>query len=242
MADNKTIKDGAGTDFTYAMKDVTSVFFPKSIPHNDSGNAAAFGEGVVGATVQRVTIATDDDGVAHLATIAGAVSTEMQVDVVGALPAGTNAIGKLAANSGVDIGDVDVTSIAAGANLIGDVGLQPRTSGGLSMFSDVDLDETAVAVKAAAGQVYHIHAINLDATPLYLQLFDVAQGSVTVGTTTPDAVYGIPSQGDANGAGFTVSIPQGLAFGTAITAAVTTTPTGSGGPGAGECVVLIGFK
>jgi hypothetical protein len=28
----------------------------------------------------------------------------------GALPAGANAIGKLAANSGVDIGDVDVTS------------------------------------------------------------------------------------------------------------------------------------
>lgn len=44
-------------------------------------------------------------------TIAGAVSgTEMQVDLVGSLPAGTNAIGKLSANSGVDIGDVDVTS------------------------------------------------------------------------------------------------------------------------------------
>lgn len=37
--------------------------------------------------------------------------TELQVDVVAALPAGTNAIGKLAANSGVDIGDVDVTSL-----------------------------------------------------------------------------------------------------------------------------------
>lgn len=36
-----------------------------------------------------------------------------------ALPAGTNAIGKLAANSGVDIGDVDITSIAAGTNTIG---------------------------------------------------------------------------------------------------------------------------
>ena len=36
--------------------------------------------------------------------------SEMQVDVVAALPAGSNAIGKLAANSGVDIGDVDVTS------------------------------------------------------------------------------------------------------------------------------------
>jgi len=43
------------------------------------------------------------------------------VDIASALPAGTNAIGKLSANSGVDIGDVDVTSIAAGTNRIGHV-------------------------------------------------------------------------------------------------------------------------
>ena len=49
---------------------------------------------------------------ADTGTLAGAVvGTEMQVDVVASLPAGTNAIGKLAANTGVDIGDVDVTSI-----------------------------------------------------------------------------------------------------------------------------------
>ena len=71
--------------------------------------------------------------------------SEMQVDIVGSLPAGTAAIGKLAANSGVDIGDVtltagsaaigklaansgvdigdvDVASIAAGTNIIGKIG------------------------------------------------------------------------------------------------------------------------
>ncbi len=42
-------------------------------------------------------------------------------EITAALPAGTNAIGKLAANSGVDIGDVDVASIAAGDNNIGNV-------------------------------------------------------------------------------------------------------------------------
>ena len=47
--------------------------------------------------------------------------SEMQVDIVGSLPAGSAAIGKLAANSGVDIGDVDITSIAAGDNNIGNV-------------------------------------------------------------------------------------------------------------------------
>jgi len=73
------------------------------------------------------TCLTDDAGASdlgttittHLSEIEGAVETiegavsgsEMQVDVVAALPAGSNAIGKLAANSGVDIGDVDVTSM-----------------------------------------------------------------------------------------------------------------------------------
>lgn len=41
-------------------------------------------------------------------------STDNDVDIAAALPAGTNAIGKLAANSGVDIGDIDVTSIIPG--------------------------------------------------------------------------------------------------------------------------------
>lgn len=81
---------------------------------------------------------------AGITTIAGAVAgTEMQVDVLtmptvtvnshavtnagtfatqATLQAGTAAIGKLAANSGVDIGDVDVTSIATGTNAIGRVG------------------------------------------------------------------------------------------------------------------------
>jgi hypothetical protein len=41
------------------------------------------------------------------------VAGHVQVDVVGPLPAGSAAIGKLAANSGVDIGDVDVKSLPA---------------------------------------------------------------------------------------------------------------------------------
>jgi len=89
---------------------------------NLAGSDAQAGEGTISATTQRVTIATDDDGVAHLATIAGAVSTQMQVDVVASLPAGSAAIGKLAANSGVDIGDVDVTSLPASTNTIEVVG------------------------------------------------------------------------------------------------------------------------
>jgi hypothetical protein len=86
------------------------------------------GDGDVGA------IALDADGAIHISdggnsitidnsditTIAGAVSgSEMQVDIVASLPAGTNAIGKLSANSGVDIGDVDILSVPAPLNVVG---------------------------------------------------------------------------------------------------------------------------
>lgn len=56
-------------------------------------------------------------------TAAAAIRVELPTDGTGTvgLNAGTNAIGKLAANSGVDIGDVDITSIAAGDNNIGNV-------------------------------------------------------------------------------------------------------------------------
>lgn len=78
------------------------------------GVAISLNTGIRDAGTQRITIATDDSVPvtnAGLTALNGAISgTEVQVDVVGALPAGTNAIGKLAANSGVDIGDVTLTA------------------------------------------------------------------------------------------------------------------------------------
>ena len=87
---------------------------------------------------------------ADTSSLAGCVSgTEVQVDVVASLPAGTNAIGKLAANSGVDIGDVDVTSlpsIPTGTNSIGTVGLDAGTNaiGKLLANDGVDIGDVDV--------------------------------------------------------------------------------------------------
>jgi hypothetical protein len=107
-------------------------------------------------------------------TIAGAVTgTEMQVDVVASLPAGTNEIGKLAAgtasigtvilgtgsavfgklaaNSGVDIGDVtlnagtaEIGKLAAGTASIGTVGL----NAGSNNIGDVDVASIVPGVGA----------------------------------------------------------------------------------------------
>lgn len=110
---------------------------------NIAGTDIVGGAGAVAAGVQRVTLASDDPAVASLGTLDNAISgSEMQVDVVASLPAGTNAIGKLAANSGVDIGDVDVLSIAAGNNNIGDVDVASIAAGN-NNIGDVDVASIA---------------------------------------------------------------------------------------------------
>ena len=78
--------------------------------------------GTVTALTQRVVLATDV-----------------------ALPAGTNAIGKLAANSGVDIGDVDIASFAVGASAT----LAGLNVGGISK----DFDGTAPGNTVTEGDV-----------------------------------------------------------------------------------------
>lgn len=166
--------------------------------------------------------------------------TELQVDVVGALPAGTAAIGKLAANSGVDIGDVDVTSISAGTNNIGRVTLEPSASAaGTTIHRSIDLDESEEEVKATAGKIYGYFVYNLATTTRYIKFYNATAANVTVGTTTPILTLPIgPSQG-AN-----VAFPNGVSFSTALCAAATTgvADNDTGAPGANEVVVNIFYS
>lgn len=208
----------------------------------DNGNSIT-----VDGTVTANLSATDNAVLDSIDTAATALATtvsgtELQVDVVGSLPAGTNAIGKLSANSGVDIGDVDVTSISAGSNLIGDVGLSgARTSGGTTPYRNIDVDETEDEIKATAGQLYFLHVMNLTAAVVYVQVYNATAANVTVGTTTPTMTFAVATHGDTNGAGFVLSVPNGIAFDTAITIACTTTVGGSSGPATNGVIVNAGY-
>jgi hypothetical protein len=85
----------------------------------DTGNISTKIDTLAGAVtgtemqVDILTIAAGDNNIGNvdIASIAAGDNNIGNVDIASALPAGTNAIGKLAANSGVDIGDVDVTSL-----------------------------------------------------------------------------------------------------------------------------------
>ena len=158
------------------------------------------------------------------AALACDTAGHLQIDVAGELPAGTQ-----------NIGDVDVATIAAGANLVGDVGIGVRTSGGATPGFFDDVDETADTIKGSAGMLYSLHVMNLTNAVLWLQVYNHA--SPTVGTTTPLLRFPILTPGDTNGSGFVWSSAQGAEFGTAITIACTTTRTGSAGPAANSCIV-----
>lgn len=194
----------------------------------DGGNSitvdyATTGSGTATGAL-RVELPTNGTGV--IATV-GAVTA-----ITNALPAGTNAIGKLVANSGVDIGDVDVTSIAAGTNNIGQVSVAPQTANGLSVFNATSSDgataltSTAQVIKASAGQLYGWYIYNPNATAQFVQLYNTAAASVTVGTTNPLFMLTIPATAGAN-----VEFTNGIAFSNAgWSCAATSTAGGNGAP------------
>jgi hypothetical protein len=213
MADNVEITAGTGT----------------TIATDDAG---------AGGQVQIVKLAIATNGSATLIPADGTdgilVNLGANNDV--SLNAGTNGIGKLTANSGVDIGDVDVTSISAGTNTIGDVGIKPRTTGGYTIFRSLDLDETEEDIKTSAGQVFGWYIFNAAASTRFVKFYNATAANVTVGSTTPVLTIPVPAGSAAN-----VFSETGIAFGTAISAAATTAvaDADTGAPSANDVVINV---
>lgn len=96
---------------------------------------------------------------------------------------------------------------------------------GTLTYSNTALTNTAVAIKTSAAGWYGGEFYNPNATVEYIQIYNVAQGSVTVGTTAPTRTFAIPSL-----VTLVIHKPVPTAFGTAFTMAATTTATGGTAP------------
>lgn len=144
----------------------------------------AASSGVITANTQRVVLANDDRAVAALEILDNAISgSEMQVDVVAALPAGTNAIGKLAANDGVDIGDVTVNNTnGTGAVNVQDVQPTIYTNFGAAL---------AANVKNGNGILYQMVFTNMAASVRYGQIHNTTAAPAT--GATPVLSFPIPA-------------------------------------------------
>lgn len=106
--------------------------------------------------------------------------------------------------------------------------LTPTTTGGASIHKTDALVATAVAVKASAGNIYGYHIYNPNSSDIYIHVYNIAQGSVTVGTSSRTISMVVPALGVLDAV-----FPMPLGFSTAITVAATTTLTGNTAPGTG---------
>jgi hypothetical protein len=144
VVDNVIGDSGDALGATFATDDIAGVHYPRTkLVHGadgtNDGDVSTANPLPVELTDSNQTVVADVGAIkTAVELLDNAISgTEMQVDVVAALPAGTNAIGKLAANSGVDIGDVDVTSIApgVGATNLGKAEDSVHTSGDVGVMA-----------------------------------------------------------------------------------------------------------
>lgn len=152
MADNTTLNTGTGGD-VIATDDIGGVKHQQvKVEWGIDGTATPVSAANPMPVVQTGTHAVNATLTAETTKVIGTVNisaaqTVATVTTVGAvtaitnaLPAGTNAIGKLSANSGVDIGDVDVTTVGTitpgtAATSLGKAEDAAHTSGDVGVMS-----------------------------------------------------------------------------------------------------------
>ena len=113
---------------------------------------------------------------------------------------------------------------------------------GLIEYTNDDIAEVKDAVKASSAVVYSIYIDNSAnaAAASYLKIWNVASGSVTVGTTAPDEIIYVPAAARITVPMFTVAA-GGKTFGTALTIACVTTAgtAGTTGPTSNVLVSIL---
>lgn len=112
---------------------------------------------------------------------------------------------------------------------------RPATSGGLSIYKNLDIDESGQNIKGSAGQVFGWYIFNAAAATRYVKLYNKASAP-TVGTDTPVMTIPIPAGAAAN-----VEFSLGIAFslGIGIGAATGVADNSTGAPAANDCIVTI---
>jgi hypothetical protein len=184
---------------------------------NTSGNPI-----YVSAAISNSTLGVTESGTWTVS------ATESGTWTVG-LNSGSNVIGKVDQDGTWNI--ATVTTLTGITNAVSvtesgtwNIGLLPATSGGVS-FASGSVGATATNIKTSAGQIYGWYIGNSNSTAVYCQIFNKTAANVTLGTTAPDMSFYIPATAAAN-----LMNDIGIAMGTAISIAFTTTRTGSTAP------------
>lgn len=198
-----------------------------------NGSNTSTGNGTSGSGVQRVTLASDSSGC-------------IQSILTNIVPGTGNAdLGK-AEDAGVTNGATgvfclavrrDAPAVSSGTagdysemNISGQGGMwvtpTPSVGGGWTQNSQTSLTNTKTQISSVACNVGGYIIANPNAAFTYIQVWDLASASVTVGTTAPTWTIGVPANGTAN----MMIAGGGALHATGFTIAATTSPTNSTAP------------
>jgi len=129
------------------------------------------------------------------------------------------------ATNGLDVDVTRLPALVAGSANIGDVDVltlpASSTMNATSGDGTTALTNSAQAIKGTAGVLTGYAVYNPNATVAYIVFYNTAQGSVTVGTTTPHFIVPVPP-GQLAHIAFSCPITFGTAMSWAATAAAAT--------------------
>ena len=107
------------------------------------------------------------------------------------------------------------------------------------IFTDTALGNVADGIKGSSAKLYSVTVDNSanGGAATYVKLYNLASGSVTVGTTVPDDVIFVPGGAIVNRTYWTSAAP-GVTFGTALSMAALTTGGTAGVTSPASAVVV----
>lgn len=223
---NPSLPSGAATEQT--LSDILANGIPitgtVTVGSHAVTNAGTFAVQVDGSALTALQLI--DDGIA---TVASAITTKGMAAVG---TDGTNArILKTDSSGELQVDVLTLPALTAGTAALGSVNVAPTTAGGWDSANMTSgdtftaLTSTAQAIKASAGKLGGWYIYNPNSSAAYVNLYNVAHGSVTVGTTTPKLNLCIPATSGAN-----LEMVNGITFDTAISVSATTTGGGNTAP------------
>jgi hypothetical protein len=215
-------------DITTLAGAVTSNRIAVNLISGQTGISASAGN--VATTTPRVTLADNDPAVTAVQLIDDAIFTD---DTSTHTPATTKVmgIGMVADDTSTDSvneGDIGMPRMTLDRKQV--VHMQPNATGGWTTKScsscdgSTALTNTAQVIKATAGSLGGWFVYNPNTTAAYIQLYNTAAASVTVGTTNPLFMITIPPGSASN-----VEYTQGIAFSNAGWSAAATSTAGGNG-------------
>lgn len=232
-----TTTTGETVEMSFWVDDTASPtkWIPVSILAASATALMTLGAGAADAGTLRVTV--DSDQLGSDPTISDDAAFTPATSKI--LPAGFFA--DESSTDSVDEGDGGAARMTLDRKVI--MTPQPHTTGGLSIFRSIDLDETEEDVKTSAGQIYGLWVTNTATSTRFVKFYNATAANVTVGTTTPVITIGIPGNTSDDVSGLFASA-MGIAFDTAISAAATTgvADSDTGAPGANEVIVNVFYK